>query len=342
MPKHKETQHDNSCQQKERVAKGQCALCGQQLYRMKPEESFAIFGILTGKVTSDMHGKRIRRIPLTIPNLVDEGKCLGCAGNTKVKKDILVEEQFKNAVKDHPFIGRVESESTSSVSSNVTYHGPYNSKGEKHGLAEMIWTSGDVYKGHFENNMRNGKGTMVFSPRKGEKESGKYEGYWKDDMMHGKGSRKYPNGDTYIGEFHSGKRQGEGRFYYANGDLFWGSFEDNQMHGFGRYYYASGQRFEGEFFRGTRFGKGKLQYKDGRIEIFQYVSNERVGKGIRWSPDRNEAWLIRADSNGKTNGIAEQIPTSDAANLVLEIEQAAERVKLELGTFELPNTHPGK
>lgn len=330
---HKETTH------KTRVTKGQCASCGQQLYRMKPEEHFAVFGILTGKVTSDVNGRRIRRIPLTIPNLVDKGRCLNCAGSTKVNPDNFAEDQSRDVVKDDPFIAGTEPTPTTdtqrdlphSLSGNVRYHGSYNSKGEKHGLAKMIWTNGDVYEGYFENNLRNGKGTMVFASRTGEKEKGKYEGYWKNDMMHGKGSRRYPNGDTYDGEFRFGKRHGEGRFSYANGDLFWGSFEDNEMHGSGRYYYASGQRFEGNFFHGERCGRGKLQCKDGRIEIFQYVRNERVGKGVRWSNDKTTAWLILANPNTKTNaGTEEQISTSDAVKLVYEIEHAAEGTNLEL------------
>ena len=218
-----------------------------------------------------------------------------------------------------------------SLDGDVKYYGSFNEKGDKHGLATVLWANGDVYEGYFENNFRNGKGTMVFASRVGEPGIGRYDGDWKADIMHGKGCRKYPNGDTYDGEFREGKRHGEGRFYYANGDMFWGSFEDNEMHGFGRYYYASGKRFEGDFVRGERCGRGKLQCKDGRMEIFQYVKNERVGKGVRWSSDKATAWLISANSNVKTNGgNEEQIPSSDAVKRVHDMEQAAELAKVEV------------
>jgi hypothetical protein len=309
--------------QKGRVAKGQCASCGQQLYRLKPEEHFAVIGILTGKVTSDANGRKIRRVPLTIPNLVEKGKCLNCAGSLSVvahdqlKKDFDVEPVSKPTTDHH------------NASGDTTYNGSFNTKGEKHGSGKMTWANGDVYEGSFENNVRNGKGSMVFAYHPGDKSIGKYDGYWKNDMMHGKGARKYANGDKYDGEFCSGKRHGEGRFTYANGDMFWGCFEDNEIHGFGRYYYASGQRYEGEFFHGERCGVGKLQGKDGRIEIFQYVGNERVGKGIRWSNDRSTAWLIAANSNEKAGSIEEKISTLDAAKRVHDIEQAVQRAKLK-------------
>ncbi|GAX09721.1 hypothetical protein FisN_19Lh191 [Fistulifera solaris] len=307
--------------QKARVAKGQCASCGQQLYRLKPEEHFALMGILTGKVTSDANGKKTRKVPLTIPNLVEKGKCLKCAGSLSVVADV----QIKNDVNVEPL-----SKATIDVSAFTMYDGSFNSNGERHGLGKMTWTNGDVYEGNFENNLRNGKGTMVFAAHPGDKSIGKYDGCWKNDMMHGRGFRRYTNGDKYDGEFCLGKRHGEGRFTYANGDMFWGWFEDNDIHGFGRYYYASGQRYEGEFFRGERCGVGKLQGKDGRIEIFQYVGNQRVGKGIRWSSDRSTAWLIAANSNEKIIGkTEEQISTLDAAKRVHDIEQAVERAKLE-------------
>ncbi|GAX19611.1 hypothetical protein FisN_19Hh191 [Fistulifera solaris] len=307
--------------QKARVTKGQCASCGQQLYRWKPEEHLAVIGILTGKVTSDANGRKIRKVPLTIPNLVEKGKCLKCAGSMSVVADA----QLKKDVDVEPV-----SKAPIEVSGGITYDGPFNAKGERHGFGKMTWANGDVYEGNIKNNLRNGKGTMVFAAHPGDKSTGKYDGYWKSDMMHGKGSRKYTNGDKYEGEFFLGKRQGEGRFTYANGDVFWGCFEDNDIHGFGRYYYASGQRYEGDFFHGKRCGVGKLQGKDGRIEIFQYVGNERVGTGIRWSNDRSTAWLISANSNESTSGrTEEQISTLDAAKRVHDIEQAVERAKLE-------------
>jgi hypothetical protein len=159
----------------------------------------------------------------------------------------------------------------------------------------------------------------------------------RNNQMHGTGTRRYPSGDIYMGEYGHGKRHGEGRVYYANGDLYLGNWYNNQMHGPGRYYYASGQRFEGTFFYSKRTGKGKLQRMDSTMEIFQYVNDQRVGQGVRWSSDRRRAWwLWRPCTNHSSQGACggslktQHISIAEAMSLVYEIEQAAASFQEEL------------
>lgn len=185
--------------QKGRVTKGQCASCGQQLYRFKPEEHLAVFGILTGQVTSDAQGRRIRKIPLTIPNLVEKGKCLHCAAAARKGKPSFLTQEHQITpvvVKDPPVMDHVGPEPLTNapleeaphiLAGDIKYYGSLNAIGEKDGLATVIWANGDVYEGNFEKDMRNGKGTMVFASKSGETGIGRYDGSWKDDIMHGKG-----------------------------------------------------------------------------------------------------------------------------------------------------------
>lgn len=208
------------------------------------------------------------------------------------------------------------------TSSNY-YDGPYNERGEKHGVGRLVWRNGDTYEGSFVNDLREGHGRLLFASREGPT-GGKYVGEWRNNQMHGNGTRKYPNGDCYVGEYEYGKREGEGRFYYSNGDMYWGGWHKNQMNGRGRYYYKNGQRFEGNFVDGKRIGKGKLQLTDGRLEIFNYMSDRRVGAGILWSPDRTTATIVMTNQKGVVDYDAQcPVTADDALDIIYQIELAA-------------------
>ena len=60
------------------------------------------------------------------------------------------------------------------------------------------------------------------------------------DQPHGQGSRTYPNGDKYSGEFWDGKRHGQGTMTYADGRTYTGEFKDNKRHGQGTMTWADG------------------------------------------------------------------------------------------------------
>jgi len=126
-------------------------------------------------------------------------------------------------------------------------------------------------------------------------------------MMHGSGTRRFKNGDVYIGLYDHGKRAGEGRFYFANGDMYYGNWDADQIHGFGRYYYNSGISFEGHFNYGRRHGKGKLQKRDGELEIYRYENNVRTDPGVRWSADRTKAWRLEGGRIKRSITIAEAV-----------------------------------
>ena len=388
-----------------RDAHGLCPSCGQQLYRIEQSNG----GFLACCFGSD---DEIKKVPLTIPRLVERGQCLTCPGKIKSIGDLsrnsltLTEASSassgtstKSLLQDFPMATLIERDDDSysgnslkqpppgsinlkpppgssnlkppppgsltdfsAPSSNeelmneasfyqishptssapwlpagtAVYHGPYNDYGERHGESgEMIWSNGDIYRGAFVSDFRQGHGTLSFAAPAGSvhQDGGEYVGDWHQNQMHGSGTRRYPNGDVYMGDYVDGVRQGQGRFYYANGDLYWGSWQSNQMHGPGRYYYASGQRFEGVFQHGKRTGKGKIQRTDGALEIFQYVNDQRVGQGVRWSADRSKAWRLWMPSNGgrtsQDNKTAtalqkQKMTVAEAVSLVYDIEQAAE------------------
>ena len=282
-----------------------CPGCHQQLYK---------------------HESSGRRVPLTIPQLVERGHCLKChqETGTHASSDHEEEEEefFSVPHSDLPSMNLPPMQEHHSHTPNTShipagqavYHGPYNARGEKHGQGEMIWSNGDVYRGMFVHDQRHGPGTLTFQA------GGEYVGEWSHNTMHGTGTRRFANGDVYMGAYVEGHRTGEGRFYYANGDLYVGMWRDNHMHGPGRYYYASGQRFEGTMQYSKRVGKGKLQKSDGTVEIFLYVNDARVGQGVRWNAARTKAWRLWKPHKTYER---KRISAAEAVSLVYEMDVAA-------------------
>ncbi|GAX17667.1 amyotrophic lateral sclerosis 2 protein [Fistulifera solaris] len=300
----------------ERLAAGQCPTCGQQLYTFK-----------AGSICCCIVSANLRKIPLTVPNLVERGQCCRCELHNSSKSLQTLEVSScwsENGITGSPFgslldpvanhdmvreaghdlkLSLKEKPSTGSRTGSpasvpgdtgsmktAVYEGGYNGKGEKHGEGVMTWSNGDVFKGTFVNDKRCGHGTIEFSGA--NQDGGEYVGEWRDDKMHGDGTRRYPNGDMYVGNFDEGKREGEGRFYFSNGDMYFGEWKNNQMHGSGHYYFSSGTRFEGMFLFNKRNGKGKTQSDSGNLDIFQYINDERVGQGVRFDAKRTRAWRL--------------------------------------------------
>ena len=63
--------------------------------------------------------------------------------------------------------------------------------------------SGDVYRGDFENNERNGYGIMS------DEDGRRYEGHWKNGLMNGKGTYNDGNNRVYIGFWKNGLKNGK-------------------------------------------------------------------------------------------------------------------------------------
>jgi len=69
-----------------------------------------------------------------------------------------------------------------------------------------------------DTNLRNGKGVMVY-------ESGwVYEGEFEQDVWEGHGYEKYDNQNIYIGYFKKGKAHGKGLYTWANGEYYEGEW----------------------------------------------------------------------------------------------------------------------
>ena len=161
---------------------------------------------------------------------------------------------------------------------------PTDSEGRVHGMAKCTYPSGNVYVGEFQHSKRHGHGTFT----------------WAD-------------GRVYVGEFQHSDQHGHGTYNYADGAVYVGEWQHGKFHGRGTFNHADGAVYVGEFQHSQAHGRGKYTLPDGTFELGFYVDDDYSGESVRFSKDRQKAWLLK---DGK---IAEELSQSEAAKKVEEL-----------------------
>ena len=128
-----------------------------------------------------------------------------------------------------------------------------------------------------------------------------YEGEYVNSERTGNGTYVWANSDRYTGDFMAGKRHGIGIYVWAKGDRYEGEYVNDERHGIGTYIWANGDRYEGDFFKGQRHGKGKLTWADGEIYEGAFAEGKRTGIGVYISSggDRYEGYFEDGKRSGK-------------------------------------------
>lgn len=138
---------------------------------------------------------------------------------------------------------------------------------------------------------------------------GEYEGeYIGNKVPHGQGTIKYPNGDSYSGEWKLGQCHGKGALIsitkegtstykgemkedhmhgtglltFPNKDVYEGAFVESQFNGAGRYTWNSGPYYQGLWKDNKRHGQGLYVTGDQKYEG-GWKNDMRHGKGIETS-----------------------------------------------------------
>lgn len=147
--------------------------------------------------------------------------------------------------------------------------------------------SGHTYTGQFKNNMRNGKGTMIYS------DGNKYEGDWHNNDKFGSGKMIYKCGKIYNGIWKFDQTYMT-KDVMINGNRYIGQCDENNTpNGLGKMYYANRDYYEGQWFNGQKNGKGVYIWSDKNVYpgIFtfprtskytgQWENDKEHGKGTR-------------------------------------------------------------
>ncbi|KAH8855939.1 Ankyrin repeat and MYND domain-containing protein 1 [Schistosoma japonicum] len=88
------------------------------------------------------------------------------------------------------------------------------------------------------------------------------------------------NGDSFQGDFLSGKRNAWGCYQWDSGDKYFGTFFNDKKHGYGYYLWPNGSTYLGTFYLDKRSGYGIMRYSDDSIYEGFFTDDYRYGPGI--------------------------------------------------------------
>lgn len=149
----------------------------------------------------------------------------------------------------------------------------YMNNGAKSGYGELVLSTGDIYKGDWDNDLFDGDGIYVYS-----KEHAKYDGQWSKGLQDGIGYYQSPK-FAYRGEWEEGWINGYGKMVFSNKDQYVGRFVENIFYGEGIYLYSNGNRYEGEFIDGKFNGLGSFYFANGDTYTGEFKDGKIYGDG---------------------------------------------------------------
>ncbi|CAI2387048.1 unnamed protein product [Moneuplotes crassus] len=111
-------------------------------------------------------------------------------------------------------------------------------------------------------------------------------------VRHGQAKVKYPNGDTYEGEYFKDERAGIAKMIFNDGSEYFGEFSGNEISGNGTLIDSEGNEFTTKLFENDKkvnlrgrfegrylFGLGKAKYKNGNVYSGYFKKSKKDGKG---------------------------------------------------------------
>ena len=113
------------------------------------------------------------------------------------------------------------------------------------GKKKFIENKTALKTGCIKGNCVNGKGTKIWP------NGDKYNGNWKNEKPHGLGTFIWVNGTKYIGDWEFGIQNGQGTVTWANGDKYIGGRKNGEADGQGTFIYADGTAQSGEWKNGN-------------------------------------------------------------------------------------------
>lgn len=153
-------------------------------------------------------------------------------------------------------------------------------KGYCQGKGTMFFNDGTKHVGSFYLGVIIGEGVRYYT------DGSRLEGVWSQDGIYGKAKYYFADGGIYDGTFSSKyKFDGHGTRTWPNGDVYTGNFKNGAMSGKGKLTTKDGDSYEGDFLNGQYHGIGVVRFADGRIYQGEVNNGQMTGKGIYSCPD---------------------------------------------------------
>lgn len=133
----------------------------------------------------------------------------------------------------------------------------------------------EIYEGQVDSSKRrHGSGVLRWP------NGNTYIGQWRAGAMHGSGTFFYSiEMDSYTGEFAADKKHGSGCYVFANGNSYTGEFRDDRRNGQGKYAWQCGDEYVGGWLDGKMHGDGVTIYNNGNRYQGKFVEDRREGRG---------------------------------------------------------------
>ena len=176
------------------------------------------------------------------------------------------------------------------------YEGQLSDDGKRHGVGRVIFSSGTVYEGEWQDDKYHGFGKYISS-------KWLYEGEWQSDLRHGAGIfwTSPDDREVYEGEWQDGKMHGAGKLWSdAYGRIDEGQWREGVRQGSGKMIWSNGAVYEGEWSKTGMHGHGKFMKVDGGVLEGRFQDNKLhgFGKSFGNNGDKYEGeW-----QDGKING----------------------------------------
>ena len=116
---------------------------------------------------------------------------------------------------------------------NLKISGIFNINGISWIGIEESAEGGYIYTGEFNNNKKEGYGTITW------KDGNKYKGEFKNNQLYGYGIIEFPGQKYYQGEIKNGRMDGFGEFFWKDEKRYIGNYKNDKRNGFGIFIFKS-------------------------------------------------------------------------------------------------------
>lgn len=161
---------------------------------------------------------------------------------------------------------------------------------KKQGKGALLARFGKLYEGDFYKGRREGFGVLSTYNPEYKSFSLEYRGDWRSGHMHGLGTRIYPDGSFYSGHFRWSKRNGYGKLWKKDCSFYDGNWLNDKFHGEGMFIRSDGNRYEGQWKDGQKHGKGRyFHFDSGQMQEGVWANDMCIYSTIMDIPYRQSA-----------------------------------------------------